>query len=69
MVQNSPLSLQEIKDAYLYDTYSNENAAKLFPIETNIQGESGTPGFRYLIFPCLNERLYKHKEILGQYLA
>jgi hypothetical protein len=53
------LTFQEIKDAYLYESNSNESFARLFPIEKNM-AEIGTPGFRYLIFPSLNERLYKH---------
>jgi hypothetical protein len=68
-VQSYKPTFQEIKDAYLLESLSNENAARLFPIENNIRGEDGQQGFRYLLFPCLNERLYKHKDVLGHTLA
>ena len=50
----------ELKDAYLIEANTNEYGSKMFPIELNIQGEDNTTGYRYLIFPCLNERLYKN---------
>jgi len=31
-----------LKDAYLSEANTNEVAARLFPIESNIQGEDGT---------------------------
>ena len=59
-IENSPFSMLELKDAYLIEANTNEYGSKMFPIELNIQGEDNTTGYRYLIFPCLNERLYKN---------
>ena len=58
--------MQELKDAYLVEAANQaDTAPKLFPIESNISGEDGTHGYRYLIFPCLNELLYKSPRVFN----
>jgi hypothetical protein len=65
-VQNTQFTLNELKDAYLIEQgINNEGVAKFFPIEESIQGEDGSRGYRYLIFPCLNETLYKNEKIFS----
>ena len=65
-MENSPFSMLELKDAYLIDsTMNSDTSAKLFPIEQNISGEDGTHGYRYGIFPCLNELLYKSPQVFS----
>ena len=54
-------TIQELKDAYFIERTKNaETFPKLYPIEESISGEDGTRGYRYLIFPVLNESLYLH---------
>jgi len=54
-------SILELKEAYLIERSKNTEAfPKLYPIEESISGEDGTRGYRYLIFPVLNETLYLH---------
>lgn len=60
-VEPSQFSIVDLKDAYLMErSLNSEGVAKMFPIEETIQGEDGSRGYRYLIFPCLNEILYKN---------
>jgi hypothetical protein len=58
-VENSSFTITELRDAYYLDCMYNDLVPKLFPIEQNILGEDGSEGYRYLIFPCLNEFLFK----------
>jgi hypothetical protein len=58
--------MMELRDAYLIDRNKNpDTVGKFFPIELNISGEYCTEGYRYLIFPCLNELLYKSPKIFN----
>ena len=57
--------MQELKEAYLIESSNNESAAKMFPIESNKNGEDGSEGYRYLIFPCLNELLYRSSKVFS----
>lgn len=52
--------MNELREAYYLDCLNtNDSTPKLFPVESNIRGDDGTEGYRYLIFPCLNELLFK----------
>lgn len=69
-MENTRFEFEDLKHAYLLDWMKNqETGAKLFPIEENIQGEDGTKGYRYLIFPCLNENLYKNIKVFNRELV
>ncbi|CDW84381.1 UNKNOWN [Stylonychia lemnae] len=57
-VQFSKFSIQELKDSYLM----NPDLPQLYPLEINLDEESNS-GFRYLIFPILNQRLYESPKV------
>ena len=59
--------MQELKLAYFKERQKKaESFPKLYPIEESISGEDGTRGYRYLIFPVLNQNLYINEKIFDQ---
>ena len=65
-VEPTKFSLNELLDAYLMLRTSNpDTVPKSFPIKNVISGEDGKCGYRYLVFPALNENLYLKKEIFN----
>ena len=65
-VEDSTFVVGELREAYVVERVKNpETFPKLYPIEESINGEDGKRGYRYLIFPILNETLYLHQKIFS----
>lgn len=63
-VENTAFTFSELQDAYYLDCMYNESAPKLFPMEKN-KNDDGTEGYRYIIFPVMNELLYKSPNVFN----
>jgi hypothetical protein len=69
VVGPTQFTIEELKEAYYLEWVGNpETSGKMFPITVNTQGEDGSQGYRYLLFPCLNELLYKNTKVFNKTL-